>query len=572
MVHRQLMSLTILLSLLALVTVAEAMPGDSLGTVNLVDSGNSTVGITFDGSYYLVPFGGSGWASSRIGVYRVPVGGVGDATLIAVKKLEVRVGAVAWDPRRGQLWGALGKDIYSIDLGLPTEDSEATHTLEFETELGGSTVIDGLAYDAEADTLYFSQDKSCCVYRFSLGTEFNSENPPLGELIETIEPKNSKEQSDKQVGGVVVGSEGTLYVGRPPGNELRRIDQATGNFVAQFAALSKSAWVEDLTCDPVTYAPHEAIVVKYAYNTLFEAFEVEPGTCPLPANLLAEPSGQLRVVIPGEPIAGLSVPSRLALIIDASGSMWAKMDGRRKIEIAKEVLVERVGALPDNAIVGMRVYGQRFSNRAEDKAKSCADSELVHPFVTLDREALIANIESIQPNGWTAMGHSLAGLLEDFRGVAGPKLVVLVTDGKETCATDPSDPNYPPTVAQRLVDAGYEIDLRVIGFDIGEAETREQLQRIVEPSGGVYLDASDPVELDQAFESALRVAYEVQDSSGKTVASGFVNGEPVELDPGRYGIVIRRGQELLEVGDVVITKRRLTTLEIEQDRALPIGL
>ena len=363
------MSLIVLLSLLALVTVAEAAPGDSLGTVNLVGSGNSTVGITFDGSFYLVPFGGSGWASNRIGVYRAPVGGAGDATLIAVKKLEVRVGTVAWDPRRGRLWGALGKKIFSIDLGLPTEDGEASHTLEFETGLGGSSTIDGLAYDAEADTLYFSQDKSCCVYRFSLGIEFNPENPPLGELIETIEPKNAEGLSDKQVGGVVVGSEDTLYIGRPPGNEVRRIDQVTGDFVAQFAALSKSAWVEDLTCDPVTYAPREAIVVKYAYNALFEAFEVDPGTCPLPADLLEEPNGQLRVVIPGEPIAGLSVPSRLALIIDASGSMWAKMDGRHKIEIAKEVLVGRVGALPDNAIVGMRVYGQRFTRSSRGQGE-----------------------------------------------------------------------------------------------------------------------------------------------------------------------------------------------------------
>jgi hypothetical protein len=544
--------------------VAEEAPGNSLGTVNLVDSGSSNVGITFDGSYYLVPFGGSGWASNRIGVYRAPVGGVGDAALIAVKNLEIRVGAVAWDPRRGRLWGALGKEIFSIDLGVPTEDGEATHTLEFETGLGGSRVIDGLAYDAEADTLYFSQDKSCCVYRFSLGAEFNEENPPLGELIETIEPKNSLGESDQQVGGIVMGSEGTLYVGRPPGNEVRRIDQATGDFVAQFAALSESAWVEDLTCDPVTYAPREAIVVKYAYNDLFEAFEVDPGTCPLPANLLVEPSGQLRVVIAGEPIAGFSVPSRLALIFDASGSMWAEMDGRRKIEIAKEVLVESVGTLPDDAIVGLRVYGQRFSNRAEDKAKSCADSELVHPFADLDREVLIDKIESIRPNGWTAMGRSLAALLEDFRGVTGPKLVVLVTDGKETCATSASDPDYPPAVAQRLVDAGYEIDLRVIGFDIDEAETREQLQHIVEPSGGVYLDASDPEELDKAFESALRVAYEVQDPSGETLAHGFVDGEPVELTAGRYEIVIRRGSDVLEVGEVVIAEGRSTTLELEQ--------
>lgn len=58
-------------------------------------------------------------------------------------------------------------------------------------------------------------------------------------------------------------------------------DKVTGGFIAQFAALSASAWVEDLTCDPVTYAPKEAILAKYAFNSLYEAFEVAEGTCPL---------------------------------------------------------------------------------------------------------------------------------------------------------------------------------------------------------------------------------------------------------------------------------------------------
>jgi hypothetical protein len=39
--------------------------------------------------------------------------------------------------------------------------------------------------------------------------------------------------------------------------------------------------VEDLVCDPVTYAPLEAILAKDAFNGLYEAFEVETGTCPL---------------------------------------------------------------------------------------------------------------------------------------------------------------------------------------------------------------------------------------------------------------------------------------------------
>ena len=36
-----------------------------------------------------------------------------------------------------------------------------------------------------------------------------------------------------------------------------------------------------MTCDPITYAPKEAILAKDAYSSLYEAFEVETGTCPI---------------------------------------------------------------------------------------------------------------------------------------------------------------------------------------------------------------------------------------------------------------------------------------------------
>jgi len=47
-----------------------------------------------------------------------------------------------------------------------------------------------------------------------------------------------------------------------------------------------------------------------------------------------------------------------------------------------------------------------------------------------------------------------------------------------------------------------------------------------------------------------------------TRKSCFVDGGPVELTPGPYGIVIRSGSEVLKAGDVVISERRLTTLEL----------
>ena len=79
--------------------------------------------------------------------------------------------------------------------------------------------------------------------------------------------------------GVAIGAGGTLYIGRNGQAEIRQVNNPSGTFIIQFA--TTSGRTEDLTCDPITYAPLEAILSKDAFNGLYEAFEVEPGTCPL---------------------------------------------------------------------------------------------------------------------------------------------------------------------------------------------------------------------------------------------------------------------------------------------------
>lgn len=82
------------------------------------------------------------------------------------------------------------------------------------------------------------------------------------------------------VSGVAIGGGNTLYIARDGAAEIRRVDKTTGAFISSFA--TTSGRVEALTCDPVTYAPLEAILANDAFQGLYEAFEVETGTCPLP--------------------------------------------------------------------------------------------------------------------------------------------------------------------------------------------------------------------------------------------------------------------------------------------------
>ena len=76
--------------------------------------------------------------------------------------------------------------------------------------------------------------------------------------------------------------------------------------------------------------------------------------------------------------------------------------GRPKIAAAKEALNTLVDELPDDAKVGLRVYGSQVSGTG--KAAGCADTKLVSPVAPLDRTGLKASINAITPRGFTPIG------------------------------------------------------------------------------------------------------------------------------------------------------------------------
>ncbi len=80
---------------------------------------------------------------------------------------------------------------------------------------------------------------------------------------------------------------------------------------------------------------------------------------------------------------------------------------------------------------------------------------------------------------------------------------------------------------------------RRIGFDVQkDREARRQLMEIARMGGGEYFQLSNARQLAAALREAVRPAeYEVLDStSRRVVLRGRVNGDPVEVEPGRYQV------------------------------------
>ncbi len=154
-------------------TSAMAAPGDLLGTVTLPGNGSCNVGGTFDCTYYMA-IDSNSCSSSTMGIYLPPADGNSAATFVSTKSIvdgngsNVTISALAWDPGRGKVWGAYSNSVWLIDIGDATVSGNALATLQFLTSdvnvFGG--LIDGLAWDPNDDTVFWSRDSTCCVWQF----------------------------------------------------------------------------------------------------------------------------------------------------------------------------------------------------------------------------------------------------------------------------------------------------------------------------------------------------------------------------------------------------------------------
>src|SRR5687767_1316982 len=139
-----------------------------------------------------------------------------------------------------------------------------------------------------------------------------------------------------------------------------------------------------------------------------------------------------------DPLAASTKTVNVELILDASGSMAELLpDGESRMDAAKRILRQVITGLPERegVNVGLRVYGHLGDNTESGKQDSCRASELLVPIAGVDAAMLLAQVEAIQPTGWTPIAYSLQQAAANFQpgGESITNAIVLVTDGEETC-------------------------------------------------------------------------------------------------------------------------------------------
>ena len=222
--------------------------------------------------------------------------------------------------------------------------------------------------------------------------------------------------------------------------------------------------------------------------------------------------------------SALPAGSAVEIILDASGSMLQKIGKDRRIDIARQTLTKLVTTtIPAGTPFAFRVFG-----RMED---SC-QSDLDVPLGPLNAQAVTAKIAALEPkNGAkTAIGASLELVASDLRSVQGERLVILLTDGEETCGGDPA------VAIEKLKKAGTTVRVNIVGFAIDDAKLAATFRHWADAGSGAYFDAQGAAALNEAMAKAMRPTFEVVDAQGKVVGEGLAGGEPVRVLPGNYTV------------------------------------
>ena len=180
---------------------------------------------------------------------------------------------------------------------------------------------------------------------------------------------------------------------------------------------------------------------------------------------------------------------RAILILDASGSMWAQIDGKARIDIARDTLKQVLAGVPADLELGFMAYGHRSKG-------DCNDIEMLVDPAPGTAEAISNAADKLSPKGKTPLSAAVKMAAEKLQYTEDKATVVLITDGIETCDADPC------ALASELEKAGVDFTVNVVGFGLSK-EDGAAVKCLADNTKGKYLSANDADGLKTAIEVAV---------------------------------------------------------------------
>ncbi len=153
---------------------------------------------------------------------------------------------------------------------------------------------------------------------------------------------------------------------------------------------------------------------------------------------------------------------RYVIILDASGSMAEKWDGKTRMASAKEKLNGLLDKMGKETSIGLVAYGNRIAG--------CSSARLYQPIQRGSAELVKQKLNGIVPAGSTPIAQTLALVGEYLLSDTVTTEILFVSDGVESCEGDPK------AVLYKLRTIGKKFNLHILGIDI-DPKGEEDLKR-----------------------------------------------------------------------------------------------
>lgn len=183
------------------------------------------------------------------------------------------------------------------------------------------------------------------------------------------------------------------------------------------------------------------------------------------------------------------------LVFDASGSMaGTDMNAvRPHIATVREALAAVLPAVTPRRHLGLMVYGP-------GSAYGCSNIQLRLKPGPNSATTILGEVDGVVPGGQTPLTAAVRGAAEELHYRNEPAVVVLLTDGEETCGGDPC------RMARELRAQARDLTIHVVGFKVAgstwlQAGTGSSC--MAEETGGLSITAHDKDELIAALQKTL---------------------------------------------------------------------
>ncbi|TGN20509.1 VWA domain-containing protein [Leptospira idonii] len=166
--------------------------------------------------------------------------------------------------------------------------------------------------------------------------------------------------------------------------------------------------------------------------------------------------------------------------------MTEKLNGRTRMEIAKEQMTQVLSGLPKDSEVGFVAYGNRIAG--------CNSARLYHPIQRGGASAVIGKLYGVVPAGSTPIANTLEIVGEYILSENKETDIIFISDGVESCEGDPL------AVLHALKTRGKKFNLQIMGIAI-DSKGEEDFAKLAAIGNGKYYPVKDKEDMELAFQS-----------------------------------------------------------------------